>query len=271
MSVFEALILGVVQGATEFLPVSSSGHLVLLRKLFGIDEPAMLYDAAVHGGTLIAVLVVLRQDILNILRRVFQPMTLYLIIATIPVVIAALVFEDQIEEAYATGTVLGFTFLVTSALLFSSDKLYKRSAGPTVQPARFQGEMTFKDALFIGLFQAAAILPGISRSGSTISAGLFRRFDRDFAARFAFLLSIPAIMGALVFQAKEIVTGEASPSAIGLLPIAVGTISACIVAFFAIRFAMKMVRERSLKCFAVYTGVLGILILIDKFGTNFFF
>ena len=268
MNIFEALILGIVQGATEFLPVSSSGHLVLLRNIFGIHEPALLFDTAVHGGTLIAVIVVLRQDILNILRRIFQPQTLYIILATIPLVIVALVFRTQVEKAFTTGSLLGFAFLITSALLFLSDKLYKKTSD---RPVRLQNEMTFKDALFIGALQAAAIFPGVSRSGATISAGLLRRFDRDFAARFAFLLSIPAIMGALVLQAKNLVTGATPDSAIGLVPIAVGTVTACIVAFFSIRLALKMVRERRLKCFAVYTGILGIFVLIDKFGTNIFF
>jgi undecaprenyl-diphosphatase len=267
MSIWEALILGIVQGATEFLPVSSSGHLVLLRNIFGIEEPALVFDTAVHGGTMIAVLVVLRRDIWNILSRIVQPLTLYLIIATIPAVIAALFFRSQIEDAFATGSLLGFAFLVTSTLLFLSEKLYQRSGTAGKQPH----EMTFKDALFIGLFQAVAIMPGVSRSGATISAGLFRGLDRDFAARFSFLLSIPAIAGALLLQTRELIQAGAGESAIGLLPIAVGTISACIVGFFSIRLALKIVRERNLKGFAIYTGILGFFVLIDKFGTNFFF
>jgi undecaprenyl-diphosphatase len=267
MSVWEALILGIVQGATEFLPVSSSGHLVLLRNVFGIREPALVFDTAVHGGTMIAVIVVLRRDIWNILSRIFQPLTLYLIIATIPAVIAALLFRSQIEEAFATGSLLGFAFLITSTLLFLSEKLYRRNNAKGKLPH----EMTFKDALFIGLLQAVAIMPGISRSGATISAGLFRGLDRDFAARFSFLLSIPAIAGALVLQTRELVQAGAGESAIGLMPIAVGTFSACVVGFFSIRLALKIVRERSLKGFALYTGILGIFVLIDIFGTKIFF
>ena len=276
MSVWQALILGIVQGATEFLPVSSSGHLVLLRNVFGISEPALLFDTAVHGGTMIAVIIVLRQDIWKILRRIFQPLTLYLIIATIPAVIVALLFRSQIESAFATGNFLGFAFLITSALLFFSEKFYrKNSAGSDLLDGpvavRFQDEMRFTDALIIGLFQAVAIFPGISRSGATISAGLFRRLDRDFAARFSFLLSIPAIMGALVLQANDLIKFGFADSGIGLLPITVGTLSACIVAFFSIRLTLKLVRERSLKVFALYTGILGLLVVIDKFGTNIFF
>ena len=279
MSIWEALILGIVQGITEFLPVSSSGHLVLLQRIFGINEPSLVFETAVHGGTLLAVFVVLWRDIWNILRRIIQPLTLYLIIATIPTVVAALLFKSRIEEAFATGAFLGFAFLTTSVLLFVSEILFRRSKksgglmaeleGP--RAARGQDEMNLIDALFIGLFQAVAIVPGISRSGATISAALSRRLDRDFAARFSFLLSIPAILGALILHARELVDAGMGVGTISLLPIAVGTISAGIVAFFAIRFVLKIVRERSLWGFAFYTGILGILVLIDKFGSNFFF
>jgi undecaprenyl-diphosphatase len=247
--------------------------LVLLRNIFGIQEPALLFDTAVHGGTMIAVIVVLWKDIWNILCRIFQPLTLCIIIATIPAVIAALLFRNQIEDAFATGSMLGFAFLITSTLLFLSDKLYRRKSTGSALPerSRAKGEMTFADALFIGLFQAVAIFPGISRSGATISAGLFRRLDRDFAARFSFLLSIPAILGALLLQVIDLVRLDEVYSGIGLLPIAVGTLSACIVAFFSIRLTLKIVRERSLWGFALYTGVLGLFVLVDQFGTTIFF
>jgi len=281
MSVWEALILGIVQGITEFLPVSSSGHLVLLQRIFGINEPSLVFETALHGGTLLAVIVVLWRDIWNILRRFFQPLTLYLVIATIPTVIAALLFKDQIEAAFATGAFLGYAFLVTSALLFFSEMLFRRSKKSGGLMAELEGssaargkdEMNLTDALLIGLFQAIAIIPGISRSGATISAALSRRLDRDFAARFSFLLSIPAIIGALILHARELAeigSGDGTGT-ITLLPLAAGTISAAIVAFFSIRLILKIIRERSLHGFAIYTGILGIFVLIDKFGTRFFF
>ena len=280
MSVWEAIILGVVQGITEFIPVSSSGHLVLLQKIFGITEPALVFDTAVHGGTLLAVIIVLRRDIWNILRRIIQPLTLYLIIATIPAVIVALLFKDRIETAFSSGVFLGCAFLVTCALLFISDMLYGSSGKPGGFPARLdasvpsrsQDEMNWIDALVVGLLQAVAIVPGVSRSGATISGALFRRMDRDFAARFSFLLSIPAILGALVLQIKDLAkAGAAATGGIGPLPLAVGSISACIVGFFSIRLVLKIVREHSLRGFALYTGILGLLVLVDQFGTHFFF
>ena len=276
MNIFQALILGVVQGITEFLPVSSSGHLVLLQKIFGIDEPTLLFDTLVHVGTLVAVCAVLWKDIWAILRNLFQPLTLFLIIATIPAVIAALVFKKQIEGAFVSASFLGFSFLITSGLLCFSEFI-SRSVGKSHgslwknRTITDMGEnnMTWLDALIIGLFQAVALVPGISRSGATLSGGLFRGLNRNFVVRFSFLLSIPAILGALVFQIRDL--GEAGTSGIGIVPLLAGTVSAAIVGFFSIRLMLKIVREHTLLGFAVYTGVLGLLVLVDQFATHLFF
>ena len=271
MSVWEALILGVVQGATEFLPVSSSGHLVLLQKIFGITEPVLLFDTALHVGTLLAVIVVLWRDIWGILSRIFQPLTLFLIIATVPAVFAALLFRGPIEEAFASASFLGFAFLLTSALLFLSEKVSRSvKKDPDAGPGRPKEGMNFIDAFLIGLLQAVAVVPGVSRSGATISGGLFRRLDRDFAARFSFLLSIPAILGALLLQLISLAKAGDTMS-VAPLPLAVGTLSACAVAFFSVRLALKIVREHSLLGFSAYTGILGLFVLVDKFATHFFF
>ena len=290
MSVFEALVLGLVQGITEFVPVSSSGHLVLLQRIFGIEEASLVFGTAVHGGTLVAVFVVFWRDIGKILRRPFQPLTLHLIIGTLPAVMVVLLFRPRIEEAFATGSFLGFAFLITSGLLLVSDGLYRSRGSPggfpekveNPSPIRYQDEMNILDSLIIGLLQAAAIFPGISRSGATISGGLARKLDRDLAARFSFLLSIPAILGALVLQGRDLLSfgqlsggllsdGAGYAGSIGFLPLAVGTISAGVVGFFSIRLVLIMVRERSLILFALYTGILGVLILVDQFGTQLYF
>lgn len=256
MGVFEALILGVVQGVTEFLPVSSSGHLVLLQRIFGIKEPVLLFDIMVHGGTLIAVFVVLWQDIGNILRRPWQPLTGLLVIATLPAVAAALVFKDPIESAFESAAGLGFAFLITAAALGVSEALSRRSG-----PPREGGAMTWFDALIVGCLQGIAVIPGVSRSGLTLSGALSRGLERDFAARFSFLLSIPAILGALVFQLKDL-GGDAG--GIGPLPLLAGTAAAAAVGFFSVKFMLKLVRERSLGGFAVYTALLGVLVLVDQ-------
>jgi undecaprenyl-diphosphatase len=281
MSVFQAIILGVIQGVTEFLPVSSSGHLVLFQKIFGITEPALLFDTLVHCGTLAAVVVVLRRDILNILTCLFQPLTLYLIIATIPAVIIALLFKDFIEKAFTSGAFLGFAFLITAALLWVSEFLFRRPGKPRGLPGllegagfpRTQDEMSWRDALVIGALQAVAIMPGVSRSGATLSGALSRRLDRDFAARFSFLLSIPAILGALVLQIKDLAgqTAQETAAGIGPLPLAAGALSAALVGFFSIRIMLKIVREKSLLGFALYTALLGAFVLVDRFAVHLVF
>jgi len=268
MSIFTAILLGVVQGLTEFLPVSSSGHLVLLQKVFGITEPALLFDTMVHAGTLAAVLAVLWRDIWAILRRIIQPLTGYLIIATIPAVVFALAFRKTIEAAFESGAFLGFAFLLTAALLVIAELLSRRAR--TGSGLKKAGEMNWLDALVIGLLQAVAIAPGVSRSGATISGALSRKLDRDFAARFSFLLSIPAILGALVLQLKDVAKGEAT-GGIGAGAIIAGTVSAAIVGFIAVRLMLKIIREKSLFGFAVYTGVLGLLVLVDQFVTHVVF
>ena len=291
MSISIAFLLGIIQGLTEFLPVSSSGHLVLFQKIFGVSQPALFFDTMVHAGTLVAVVIVLWPDILAILRRILQPLTWYLILATIPAVIFALVLKDTIEQAFESGQFLGFAFLATALLLIIAELLARRvnrgsfrrplaSLGPPYYKTTGiqQGSMNWLDALIIGLLQAIAIIPGISRSGATLSGALSRRLNRDFAARFSFLLSIPAILGALVLQIKDLVQ-ESSPvqniietaGGIGTAAIIAGTVSAALTGFFAVRLMLKIVREKSLWGFAIYTGILGLLVLIDQFGTHFVF
>lgn len=281
MSVFQAIILGLIQGITEFLPVSSSGHLVLFQKIFKITEPALLFDTLVHCGTLAAVVVVLRRDILNILTRLFQPLTLYLIIATIPAVIIALLFKNFIKRAFSSGAFLGFAFLLTAALLWVSEFLFRRPGKPQGLPGLLEGaglprnqdKMNWQDALVIGVLQAVAIMPGVSRSGATLAGALSRRLDRDFAARFSFLLSIPAILGALVLQIKDLAAQapQEAPAGIGPLPLVAGALSAALVGFFSIRIMLKIVREKSLLGFALYTALLGVFLLVDRFAVHLVF
>jgi undecaprenyl-diphosphatase len=204
-----------------------------------------------------------------------------LILATIPAVIVALVFRDTIEHVFESGRFLGFSFLITTALLVTAELLSRRAR--TDQDLRKAEDMNWLDALVTGLLQAVAIAPGISRSGATVSGALSRRLARDFAARFSFLLSIPAILGALVLQTKDLIKGapaaeveaaaEAVTSAggIGIAAVIAGTLVAAVVGFFAVRFMLKIIKEKSLFGFAIYTAVLGILIIIDLFGTHLVF
>ena len=298
MEIFNAVILGIVQGLTEFLPVSSSGHLVLLQKIFDVKEPELFFDTMLHFGTLIAVFIVLWKDIWELIKKPIQPLTGYIILGTIPAVIAALLFRKPIENLFTSAQFLGICFLITTALLISAELLYRRAKN-TTENKSLSG-MNWLDALLIGLMQAIAIPPGISRSGATISGALFRRLDRDSAARFSFLLSIPAILGAVALHSKDLVKDlisksplpqgfemvtvsvtvaetatatEAATTAASFGPLAViiGTITAGLVGFFAIKIMLKIIREKSLFGFAIYTGVLGVFILFDQLVTKFIF
>ncbi|MFP3042663.1 undecaprenyl-diphosphate phosphatase [Treponema primitia] len=265
MNIFEAIVLGAIQGLTEFLPVSSSGHLVLLQKIFGIAEPMLLFDTLVHVGTLIAVFIVLWNDISTILRRIVQPLTGYLILATIPTVIVALLLKDFIEETFQSAAFLGFSFLFTALALLVSEQVSRFSV--RVKP---QAAMDWFDALVIGICQAIAIIPGVSRSGLTISGALSRRLNRDFAARFAFLLSIPAILGALILQLKDLAKSGFPPTMDPASMIA-GTVTAAVIGFFSIKFMLKIVKTRSFRGFALYMAILGFLVLADQHFFHFFF
>jgi undecaprenyl-diphosphatase len=272
MTILEAVMLGAVQGVTEFLPVSSSGHLVLLQRIFGISEPVLLFDTMVHVGTLGAVFVVLRRDIGAILRRIAQPLTGFLIVGTIPAVVAALAVKDKIEGAFESGAYLGFAFLFTALALLAAEALSHRPG-----PARPREAMGWLDALIIGVCQAVAIIPGVSRSGLTLSGALSRKLNREFAARFSFLLSIPAILGALVLQVKDLVfdggAGAAGGMAggVGIAALVAGTVTAAVVGFFAVQLMLRIVREHSLWGFAAYTAVLGVMVLADRYITGMFF
>ena len=257
MTIIEAMILGAVQGITEFLPVSSSGHLVLLQQLMHLEMPSLFFDTMLHVGTLLAVFIVLWPDIWDLLRNPVQPLTSFLVLATIPAVIVALFLRDLIESFFKTADFLGIAFLITATALFIAEYISKR-------PGRFRSdlELNSKDAVIIGIMQSIALFPGISRSGFTLAGALSCRLDRGFAARFSFLLSIPAIIGALVLQIQEL------PDEIGIslysTPVIVGTFTAAIVGFISIKVMLRIIQRHSLRIFACYTAILGIALLISK-------
>jgi undecaprenyl-diphosphatase len=270
MSIFEAVFLGIVQGLTEFLPVSSSGHLVLFQKILDIKTPALFFDTLLHCGTLLAVLVALREDVWNLIRRPFQLISALLIMATAVTVAIALLFKDRIEEAFASGRWLGPAFLATALALFVSESLSRRPGSP-----RNDAEMDWFDAVLIGALQGIAIIPGVSRSGFTLSGALSRKLERDLAARFSFLLSIPAILGALALQLKDLfvdshfekvnpAAAEGLVAGIGPAALIAGTLTAAVVGFGAVLLMLRIVRERSLTGFGVYTALLGLLVLLDQ-------
>lgn len=263
MNLFEAVILGLLQGLAEFLPISSSGHLVLFQKILHIDEPSMTFDILLHLGTLIPIFIVFRDDLLSIIKKPFQKLTYMLIIATLPTVIVALLFKDSIEAMFETGRFLSVSFIITGVLLLYADKI------PSAD--RKDDNLSALDAIIIGIMQAVAITPGISRSGSTIAGGLFRRLDKVFAAKFAFLMSIPAVLGALVLEIKDVITDGVPLENIFSAPYFFGILTAAFSGYVAIKFMMELVNKSKLKYFSYYVIALGALILIDQFVFNLYF
>ncbi len=256
MNIFEAIILGIVQGVTEFLPVSSSGHLVLLQRIFGIDGNVLFFDTMVHVGTLAAVFVALWPSVRDILRRIIQKKTGMLIVATVPAVVFVLLFNKYIDEAFE-GKFLGVGFLLTTLVLIVGEiaaRLVRRK----------KKEPTYPAAIVMGVMQAFAIMPGLSRSGSTIAGGQIMGLKRKDAANFAFLMSIPVILGSIVYQGYDIVSEGAFDTSL-ILPSIVGMVFAAASGYFAVRFMLGLVKRHRLYGFAIYTAVLGVFVLLDQF------
>lgn len=260
-----AILLGLVQGLCEFLPVSSSGHLYLISKLtigaVGEDTFGSFFTVMLHVATLIAVLFVYREQVLAILRHPIQKLTLHLIIATLPTVVFALILKkfDALDKWLDEGNFVGFSFLLTAVFLTVSELLCRRR-----KAKKSIDTMRWTDALVIGGMQAIGVLPGVSRSGSTIAGALGMRIDRKSAANFSFLLSIPAILGGLVLELYKLVK---EPDSINLT---VGTAAAWILGmlvaaisgYFAVRFMIRLITKKGLLGFAIYTGALGLVVLI---------
>lgn len=260
-----AILLGLVQGLCEFLPVSSSGHLYLISKLtsgaVGEDTFGSFFTVMLHVATLIAVLFVYREQVLAILRHPIQKLTLHLIVATLPTVVFALILKkfDALDKWLDEGNFVGFSFLLTAVFLTVSELMCRRR-----KAKKSIDTMHWTDALVIGGMQAIGVLPGVSRSGSTIAGALGMRIDRKSAANFSFLLSIPAILGGLVLELYKLVK---EPDSINLT---VGTAAAWILGmlvaaisgYFAVRFMIRLITKKGLLGFAIYTGALGLVVLI---------
>jgi len=260
-----AILLGLVQGLCEFLPVSSSGHLYLISKLtsgaVGEDTFGSFFTVMLHVATLIAVLFVYREQVLAILRHPIQKLTLHLIIATLPTVAFALILKkfDALDKWLDEGNFVGFSFLLTAVFLTVSELLCRRR-----KAKKSIDTMRWTDALVIGGMQAIGVLPGVSRSGSTIAGALGMRIDRKSAANFSFLLSIPAILGGLVLELYKLVK---EPDSINLTvgtaaAWILGMLVAAITGYFAVRFMIRLITKKGLLGFAIYTGALGLVVLI---------
>ncbi|WP_462411077.1 undecaprenyl-diphosphate phosphatase [Neobacillus sp. Marseille-QA0830] len=255
----EALILGIIQGLTEFLPISSTGHLYLGRNLFGLQEAGLLLDTMLHVGTLLAVFVFYKDEFIKIIKNPFSKLTYLLIVGTIPAVIFGLAFKDFIDGISKSGVTIGWEFLITGLFLWLADSAkngYKK-----------MDDISYKDALVIGTFQAVAIMPAISRSGMTIAAALWRKLDRETAAYFSFLLSTPAIAGAIVLQMKDLLGSGGEE--ITLSALLVGIISSAFFGYVAVKWMVGYLKKHSLKPFAVYVWILGLVVLFFQFTGKF--
>jgi undecaprenyl-diphosphatase len=259
MTTIQALWLGIVQGLTEFLPVSSSGHLVIFQHFFGIRETPLAFDVFVHWGTLVAVFIAFWDDIYKIIKRPFSKLTYLIIVGCIPAGLAGFLLQPIFEKAFQSLLVVGIGLLITGVVLMLSENMASHSLFE-----KSVRETTYWDVLFIGIVQAVAIVPGISRSGSTIAGGLLAGLNRDFAARYSFLLSIPVILGAGVLQLKDLAeTGFGNQA---ILPYIIGPAAATISGYLAIKLVMKLVRKGRLSVFSYYCWGVGALTLIWYFA-----
>ena len=247
---FFIVILAIVQGLTEFLPVSSSGHLVLLNKFFGIENDFLLLSVILHLATLFSVVWVLRKEVWEIVKRPFGDTGKKLIIATIPTILMVLIFKAFIDSAFS-GAYLPICFLLTAIIIVISEYLNKTKKTQ-------DKSITKKTALFMGIAQGVAVLPGISRSGSTICAGLASGKDRKEVAHFSFLMSIPIIFASLVYEVYEyVISGQGLTLAV--YELIVGFVVAFITGIFAVKFMLKIVEKYSLIYFAIYLVLVSIV------------
>jgi len=267
MTTFQAFILGIVQGVTEFLPISSSGHLVLVPSLLGWKIPAeeaFIFDVLVQLGTLVAVIVYFWKDLWAILSVTFKSvgkpnmlshpevrLGVNILVATIPAVVIGFFFQETVEDAFGSPTATALFLLLTAVLLVVAERVGKRARGIS--------EIGWIDALVIGLFQALALFPGLSRSGATITGGMISHMKRPAAARFSFLMAVPVMIGAGALAAIDLV-GLPALSTFAV-PMLVGFLTATMVGYIAIRWLLRYLAERTLYVFSFYLVVFSVIAL----------
>ena len=264
MSLFEAIILGIVQGLTEFLPISSTGHLRIVPAFAGWDDPGAAFTAVVQLGTTAAVLIFFRHDLWRIAlawldsvrqrgrrRDLDARLGWYIVLGTIPIGIFGLIFKDQIETGARDLYLIGAALIVFGLVMLAADRLGKQTKGVR--------EITAREGLIVGCAQALALVPGVSRSGATISAGMFAGLTREAAARYSFLLSTPAIVLSALFELRKFVGGgETHASAFALV---VSTAFAFVVGYISIAFLLRWLASHSLGIFVAYRLFLGTLVI----------
>ena len=270
MTFFQAFLLGIIQGLTEFIPVSSTAHLLILQQMLGIPSSDAMFSflVIVQLGTIVSLIVFFWKDLLVIVTDTLKnlggvgnfnglpqnaKLGWYIVIATIPALIAGVLLKDLVEALFRTPLLEAAIRLFTAAALLALAEYFGKRT-------RNLDSMTWLDALIIGLMQVIAVFPGASRSGTTISGGMFRSFDRPSAARFAFLMSVPVMLAAGLYEMLDVIQ---MPNFAQFLPLlVVGFVTAAIVGWFAIKWLLKYLNSHSLYVFAVYCAVLGFLIIL---------
>ena len=273
MNLLEAIVLGIIQGITEFLPISSSGHLVLLQNLFGIKEGNLFFTEMLHLGTLVSIIVVYINDVIKIIVEFFkliisiirgkkikslnkyQKLGLFIILGSVPTAAIGLLFKDFFESLYSSMLPIGFAFLLTGLLLWISEKRAFQKKG--------MKNMTSLDAILIGTAQGIAIIPGISRSGSTIVAGLLRGLNKNLATEYSFLLAIPVIFGASLLGIVDVIKSDTQ--VLINLPLFIGVITSTIVGIISIKFLINLINKNKLHYFSYYLWILGIIVILSHF------
>ena len=266
--ILQAVVMGVVQGLTEFLPISSSGHLILVPWLFGWDDPflsSLAFSVVLHAGTLGALLVYFREDWLRLVPAGFaalrdrsfegdpyRRLAWLIAVATVPAIIAALLFNDLIEGAVRQAGLVAVMLLIGAAILWLADRW-----GPRTHRL---GDLTFRGSLGIGIAQALALIPGVSRSGISISAALFAGLDREGAARFSFLMATPITALAVVYEGFKLIRGDVS--GVEVAPMIAGVVSAFVAGILAIAVLLRFVRTHSYGIFVAYRVVLAIIVIV---------
>lgn len=255
MNVIQAVILGLVQGLGEFLPISSSAHLVLLPWFFRWPDQGLTFDVALHLGTLFAVILYFWRDLLElIVCGLFQPRSrdgrlfYYLFVASIPGAVFGYLLEDQAETVFRSPLLIAATLTLMGIGLWWADRAGRKT--------RRMDDITLTDGIIVGLSQALAIIPGVSRSGITMSAGLLRGMERETAARFSFLMSVPIIAGAALLQLKDLTPADVNP------PFILGVVTSAVVGFLAIKFMLRYLRHGSYLIFTWYRIFLALLVVI---------
>ena len=255
MTVFQAAVLGVVQGLTEFIPVSSSGHLILIPWLFGWQDPGLTFDVALHVGTLFALLFYFWKDWIDLLKNWRQPLLWLVLIGCVPAAIFGYKFDKYFETVFRSPVLVAVMTMALGLLLLAAEKMGKKM--------RDMGSLNLGDSLFIGIAQVLALMPGVSRSGITIAAGLFKELTRETAARYSFLLATPIVAGAAALKLRHVFSGGIPQQE--HVPFAVGIIFSAIFGFLAIKFLLKYLQRHTLYVFVWYRLLFGLFVLVVYF------